>query len=188
MAFVRVEPVVNVSVDPGIVCLSNLKGIGVAAGLYASTHDDMLPDSLEALPPFLGWPLTLYCPADTQRPIPAGWMEVNFDDTSYRFSVGGAVEASTNIVAACRVHGFALQSGGMVSADPPRFLSPRDLNEAGLRISVVTSASKVTVLESSWDLATWSAVATNSGSSTQFNWTNANWKVQGLAFYRTSFQ
>ena len=188
MAFVRVEPVVHAAVDPGIVCLSNLRGIGLAAGLYASSHNEIVPGSLEALPAFLGWPLTLYCPADSQRPIAGGWMEVNFDDTSYRFSGGGLVEASTNIVAACRVHGFALQSDGTVSAEPPRFLIPRALNDAGLRISVVTAVNKVTVLESSTDLARWSAVATNAPGQTQFQWTNVNWNAAGPMFYRTRFQ
>src|SRR5688572_19928093 len=138
MAFVRVESAANAAFDPAIVCLNNLRGIGLAAGLYASSHNDLLPDSLEALPPFLGWPLTLYCPADTQRQIPTGWMEVNFNDTSYTFSGGTPVEATTNIVATCRVHGFALQSDRTVSSDPPRFLAPQVMNDASLLVTLFT--------------------------------------------------
>src|SRR5205085_6058780 len=53
MGCVRVEPLNLALVDQDTLCLNNLKEIDLAARLYASTHNDTSPQSLESLPIFI---------------------------------------------------------------------------------------------------------------------------------------
>lgn len=188
IALVRVEGLSNVPLEADTVCFNNLKQLSLAVSLYHSTHDETWPASLRDLRTFLGWPCLLYCPADTQRVAPETWPGVAFDNASYAFSGSIPEEPSTNVIATCRVHGYMVQAGGVISSDPPRFFPPR-LSDSGLDLSVVTSGNKITILESSPNLVTWSVLATNfPGGSTLFKWTDPNFQPAGALFYRTRLQ
>ena len=183
MAYVRVEPLANAAVDPSVACLNNLKGIGLAARLYAASHQDAFPTALAELPPFLGWPLTLFCPTDPRRIAPVSWQGMDFEDTSYTFNAG-VWPGGFDVLATCRIHGYSVLADGSVAADPPRLLWPGPPDDAGLRLVIVGLPNTVTVLESSPDLAIWSPVATNTMTSGMVWWTNTIWRAVGAGFFR----
>lgn len=153
-AYVRVEPLSNVLAEPGWqtnVCASNLRQIRLAArleGAPSRTH----PDTLAALPQYLGWPLPLYCPSDPhytllgtlppddpeptnslalipptepRRSVPTAWDKVTFDATSYLLCQGVPYDATNRVLATCKIHGFQVQADGTLRLSDTEPLSPR---------------------------------------------------------------
>jgi hypothetical protein len=130
LAYVRVEPVTNVNSQlewEAIACFNNLKQIGLAARMFATVNPDQWPLSYRDLMAYLGWPLTLCCPGDPNRTVPSVWEAVDFADLSYTLETGLPVEPGTNVLAACKVHGYWTQSDGTVNvgeAPPAIFAHP----------------------------------------------------------------
>ncbi len=154
MAYVRVEPLTNMLADPGWetnVCVSNLRQIRLAARMQGSPSRAH-PDTLDALPPYLGWPLALYCPSDPhytplralppddpeptntpalnlpaepQRPVPTAWDKVTFADTSYLLCQGVPYDATNRVLATCKIHGFQVLPDGTVKLTGTQPLAPQ---------------------------------------------------------------
>jgi len=180
MAYVRVESLVRARVDPNLVCINNLQGISLAGRLYAARHQDALPTALAELPPYLGWPLMLHCPAATSGSVAFSWELVDFDRASYELGFG--------VLATCRVHGYSVLADGSMIADPPRlFLAPLAPGDS-LRVTAIAWPNAECTLESSADLATWAPVVTNGLRGGMLHWTNSNSKAEAAQFYRVKVQ
>lgn len=154
MAYVRVEPLANMLADPGWetnVCVSNLRQIRLAARMQGAPSREY-PDTLDALPPYLGWPLPLCCPSDPhytllrtlppddpeptntpalnlpaepQRPVPTAWDKVTFADTSYLLCQGLPYDATNRVLATCKIHGFQVLPDGTVKLTGTEPLAPQ---------------------------------------------------------------
>ncbi len=128
LACVRVEPLTNVNSAfawQTLACFNNLTQIGQAARLFASAHPaPILPDPSD-LTAYLGWPLVLYCPSDTNRSAPDAWEAVDFGHLSYVFEANVPAAPGTNVLASCPLHGFRVQADGTVQTGelPPTLLS-----------------------------------------------------------------
>jgi hypothetical protein len=183
MAFVRVDRLATAFFDPATLCINNLKQIHLAGRLYASSHNDAPAPGLQALPPFLGWPIMLYCPADPQRRAPDDWSSLNFADTSYTFFSVDPYIDPTNIVVSCRVHNFAIRADNTVVSDPPRFTTSAVQVNGAIVLTQFTIPERTTILESSPDFVTWSPIATNTGAAS-IRWTNET--SANHIFFRTT--
>src|SRR5262249_21010920 len=103
-------------------CVNNLRMIGIGRSLWASEHNDQMPQSFQAMTnyngsPLLGWPVALFCRSDTNRAAPADWPAVDYSNTSYEVMNGDPQNPFT-VFCRCRVHGFYLEMGGAVVQQP----------------------------------------------------------------------
>lgn len=118
LAFLRVEPLAGATfhqADEALACFNNLIQIGWAARAFASANQDRFPDGFSDLVPFLGWPLILVCPGDTNRTAPDTWEGLDFAGLSYTFEPGGSMDPGTDPLATCRVHRYQVQAEGRVT-------------------------------------------------------------------------
>ena len=168
-ACVRVEPLANLTSYPAwerIACTANLAQLSLAARLAATANNDRLPQSLGELGAYLGWPLALYCPADSSRTPPDSWGGVDYADTSYALTAGLSVADATEVLAACWVHGYRVTVEGTLlltteALTPARLEVSRPGAAGALTGRLHGTAGALCVVESSSDLTRWTPVLTN---------------------------
>jgi len=146
-----------------IVCINNLHQIGLFAQMWAFDHNNNMPSSLSAMTnsfglPIFGWPVLLFCRADTSRTVPPDWSGVDFDNTSYEV-LPGDPQNPYAVFCRCKVHGFYAQmDGGAVSG--PRFGSIRRLTNSAAELNFTLFAGRTNLLEASTDLFNWTNLTT----------------------------
>ena len=63
-----------------------------------------------------GWPVMLYCPADTVRTVPTNWSEVDFSDISYEMVPHPSIDEDPSAAfCRCKVHHFYVAMDQSVS-------------------------------------------------------------------------
>jgi hypothetical protein len=117
LAYLRVESLANVNFDlsgEALACYNNLYSISLAARMFATANQDQLPRSLGSITNYLGWPLILYCPSDTNHTAPDTWEHADFANVSYVLDRNVPAAPTTNVLASCRAHHYWVQSDGTV--------------------------------------------------------------------------
>jgi hypothetical protein len=109
--------------------------------------------------PIFGWPLVLFCRADTNRSAPADWPGFDFSDTSYDMAPVADRFNHFDVFCRCRVHGYYLQVDGDLIWKP-RIETIQRLPDNTYRLALRTFAGKLNLLEASPDLVNWSVQAT----------------------------
>jgi hypothetical protein len=115
LAYLRVEPLVTTGFDStweAAACMNNLRQIHRATGLFFTHHQAEWPQTPVQLTNYLGWPLSLYCPSDTNRAAPATWEAETFADLSYALEAHLPADPGTRILATCRVHHYQVRLDG----------------------------------------------------------------------------
>jgi hypothetical protein len=124
MAYLAVREKSTVSMNSELqllCCSNNLRKI-----LFASIIVDnfqTVHENNEALQCTLGWPMTLFCPSDTNNPPPELWNEVDWKQISYRIDYSKTDATSTNILAFCKIHHNFIRGDGSYGIVPPLTLS-----------------------------------------------------------------
>jgi hypothetical protein len=99
----------------GIACVNNLKQLGLAVRIWASSHGGLLPPDLLSLSNELVSPKILVCPEDTGRPAAADWGGFTPANVSYEFLAPSGDETEpTRVVFRCPLHGHVGLADGSV--------------------------------------------------------------------------
>jgi hypothetical protein len=103
-----------------IVCVNNLKQMGLAVRIYATDHNDKFPSDFLEMKAELATPRVLICPADSNRAVNATLTWENFDpsQSSYEYVTRGLSEATPGIdqkvLFRCKFHGHECMGDGSV--------------------------------------------------------------------------
>jgi hypothetical protein len=102
-----------------IKCMNNLKSIGAAARLMASTNSARLPETFAAMQAHLGTPRILACPKSGVTIMAARFAGFDFNTVTYRIISPAATAGDTNtIFIQCPSCGNALRADGAVARGP----------------------------------------------------------------------
>jgi len=165
-------------------CINNLKSIGLFGQLWSYDHDPHMPQSLSEATnsfglPIFGWPLVLFCRADTARTPPADWPGLDLANTSYEL-VPGDDQDFTRMFCRCKVHGFYYNRDSGVVSWPWFSRVRRSGNTTELGFTVPTS--KTNRLEASTDLLNWTVLVNYVGTNGSFWFYDTN--SASRRFYR----
>jgi hypothetical protein len=98
-----------------IACINNLKQIGLAARVWATDNNDILPPNWLCQSNELSSPKVLICPADTARTAAANWASFSAANVSYEFLNPNGSETEPQVVLArCPIHNHVCLSDGSV--------------------------------------------------------------------------
>jgi hypothetical protein len=114
-----------------IVCVNNLKNIGLAARTYALDNGGIFPPDFISMTNELATPKILFCPSDTSRQRATNWSLLTPANISYQYLAPGTTETDPARVAfLCPVHGTVCLVDGSVQKDVaknhPDWLQHRD--------------------------------------------------------------
>lgn len=115
-----------------IVCVNNLKQIGLAVRLWGMDNDDVNPPNFLSMSNELNTPKVLFCPGYTNHVPAKTWAEFATTSSTYEFVAAGATNADMEpqrISARCLLHnniGLCDGSVQMVSKQRPEFIVERD--------------------------------------------------------------
>ncbi len=108
-----------------VVCMNNLKQIGLAARIYATDHNDKFPSDFMLMKNELSNPRVLICPQAPRQPsanLPLNWE--NFDESwiSYEMVETDLTDASDpeTVFVRCPIHGHECRVDGSVRASSSR--------------------------------------------------------------------
>lgn len=158
-----VEAMATNSLWAEIICLSNLRQIGLLASLRTEGPGGALPADFASMTnrhgsPVFEWPLVLFCRADTNHTPTLDWGQTDFAHTSYEMFPPDPGDPGS-VYCRCQVHGFYLRSDLEIMSQP-RFNSVKYLASRGAEVSLRAFAGRTNVLESSADLVNWDTLAT----------------------------
>lgn len=94
-------------------CVNNLKQIGVAARLYADSHNNTWPTDLKSLAPELGSPSVLKCPTDNNVTAAASISDLSGANISYEIVTSESPKAD-EVYVRCPIHNNVLLGDGSV--------------------------------------------------------------------------
>jgi hypothetical protein len=98
-----------------IMCINNLKQIGLAARIWATDNSDVLPPNWLSMSNELSTPKILVCPADAARTPAPNWAAFSAANVSYDFLNPNGSEAEPQVVLArCPIHNHVCLSDGSV--------------------------------------------------------------------------
>lgn len=98
-----------------IMCINNLKQIGLAARIWANDNNDVLPPDFLSMTNELSTPKVLVCPADTGRSAAPDWRQFSAANLSYEYlNPSGSETDPQAVLARCRVHNHVCLSDGSV--------------------------------------------------------------------------
>ncbi len=106
-----------------IVCVNNLKQLGLAARIWATDHGDVLPPDLLSMSEEMTTPKILVCPADEGRQPAPDWASFSAANTSYQYLAASGSETEPQRVAfVCPIHhNVGLCDGSVQQLTPERF-------------------------------------------------------------------
>ncbi|MCP5520237.1 MAG: DUF1559 domain-containing protein [Verrucomicrobiales bacterium] len=114
-----------------IQCVNNLKQIGLAARIWATDHQDILPPDFASMANELSTPKILHCPGDENRQLAESWDAFTMANCSYEYYAASAPETEPfRVLAKCRVHGAVCLCDGSVQQLTPE-QQARDLQWRG---------------------------------------------------------
>ncbi|MEW6159325.1 MAG: hypothetical protein AB1813_18015 [Verrucomicrobiota bacterium] len=88
-----------------ITCVNHLKNLGLAARIWASDHDDVLPPDVLAIQNQLSSPKLLVCPSDDTRSAAANWQQFTLANCSYEFLASNAKSIDAKrVLSRCAIH------------------------------------------------------------------------------------
>ncbi|HHY86039.1 MAG TPA: hypothetical protein GYA07_11000 [Verrucomicrobia bacterium] len=90
-----------------IACINNMKQLGLAARIWATDHDDLMPPDVLSMTNEMNTPRILHCPADTSRTQAATWAEFTMANCSYEWFLTpqGNDAEPTRVLTRCPIHG-----------------------------------------------------------------------------------
>src|SRR5213075_795935 len=103
-----------------VVCVNNLKQMGLAVRIYATDHNDKFPSNFLEMKAELPSPKVLICPADSSRAVNSTLTWENFDPSrsSYEYVTRGLPESTPGIdkkvLFRCKFHGHECMGDGSV--------------------------------------------------------------------------
>ena len=114
-----------------IVCINNLKQLGLAARIWANDHGDLNPPEILSMTNEMNTPKILYCPADTSRQAANSWAAYSAANCSYEYlAPSGTTSEPTRVMFRCPIHGsIGLVDGSVqseVAINHPDWLVTRD--------------------------------------------------------------
>lgn len=119
--------------DPGdqakrIRCVNNLKQIGLAARIWATDNNDVLPPNWLVMSNELSRPLILICPSDTARTPAANWSSFSAANVSYEFLNPNGSETEPEVVLTrCAIHNnVGLTDGSVHQLGKNRTITMKD--------------------------------------------------------------
>lgn len=108
-----------------VVCMNNLKQIGLGARIYANDHDDKFPPDFMTMREALSNPRVLVCPQAPRQPpanLPLNWE--NFDESWISYEMVGTNLTETSdpetVFVRCPIHGHECRADGSVRAGSSR--------------------------------------------------------------------
>jgi hypothetical protein len=161
----------------GVNCLNNLRQIALLGRMWALEHDDHMPQSLSEMTnsyglPLFGWPVVLFCRADTTRTAPGDWIGFNFSNTSYEVLAGNEEDLYA-VFCRCKVHGFYTEMSGETISGPEFFRISKQ-SGSGAELTFRVFAGRTNVLEASTNLTNWTALQTYASTNGQFVFLDTN--------------
>jgi len=88
-----------------VACINNIKQIGLAARLWASDNNDVLPMDFASMSNELNTTKILVCPGDTNRSPAINWQEMTQANVTYELLSRGASERDPTVVLVrCPIH------------------------------------------------------------------------------------
>ncbi|MBN2506734.1 MAG: DUF4190 domain-containing protein [Verrucomicrobia bacterium] len=103
-------------------CLNNIRRIGLAALIYATDHNGVLPPDFLSMSNALASPKILVCPNDTTRTRATDWSTFTPANVSYEYLHPATKEADVRRTAIfrCPFHGHQGYGDGSVTAGDPK--------------------------------------------------------------------
>ena len=111
-----------------IVCVNNLKQLGLAVRVWGIDNGDVAPTNLLSMTNEMSTPKILYCPADTSRQAATNWASYSSANCSYEYLGAGApFTEPMRVLFRCPIHGnVCLADGsvqmGMAKTHPEKFV------------------------------------------------------------------
>lgn len=96
-----------------VVCVNNLKQIGLAAWRWAKNHENVFPPDFATMQDELTSPKILFCPAGPAAPPVTEWSQLNPSLISYRMNPNGVSDPAAPL-ATCSIHNHRLLVDGSV--------------------------------------------------------------------------
>ena len=149
-----------------LLCRNRLRMISLAANLWGTEHGDNFPLSLGEMTndlgyPLFGWPILLFCPADTNRFAPTNWTSVDFSDTSYEIvRTNSAPQEYDEPFARCRVHGFVVSGYGTIRPAVTVMADPQRSANGQFTFTVRDSANGSFAIQASTNFVDWTDLMT----------------------------
>jgi hypothetical protein len=111
-------------------CQNNLRQIRLLASIRETLYPDLALTNLSQMlnysgSPMFGWPILLYCPADTARTSPEDWNNFDFSNTSYEILPHPSMEEDPAArFCQCKVHHYytAVDGSFGYAANSPLFV------------------------------------------------------------------
>lgn len=110
-----------------IMCVNNLKQLGLSARVWATDNDDLLPPNILSMSNEIAAPKILICPSDVGRQPAPDWSSYSAANCSYEYLAASSTSAEPERVAfRCRIHGNITLCDGSVQAKVhPEYLVTR---------------------------------------------------------------
>jgi hypothetical protein len=114
-----------------IVCINNMKQLGLAARIWANDHGELNPSDILSMTNEMNTPKILYCPADTSRQAATSWANYSAVNCSYEYLAPlSPTGEPTRVLFRCPIHGtIGLVDGSVqseVAVNHPDWLVTRD--------------------------------------------------------------
>jgi hypothetical protein len=109
-----------------MVCINNLKQIGVAARIWANEYGtDKLPSDLISISNQLVTPNILICRADHSRVAATNWAVFTTNSTSYEILAPGLRDGDREIAyIRCKIHNYVVFGDGSVEMEYTNYAKP----------------------------------------------------------------
>ncbi len=108
-----------------IVCINQLKQVGLAVRLYANDNHDVNPPDFLTMSNIVNTPKILFCPGNTNHPAVKTWADFATTSSSYEFFTASVTNADADpgrISTYCRTHNiFGLCDGSVQNFSKRRY-------------------------------------------------------------------